>query len=167
MGRWQRGRGREAAGVGLDPLQPVISLPARSPRPPPPPPQHFGPVDKALAEFAAETGILAAASDFPKKCGDLVLDWAARAGAVRGRALDLGCAVGRSTFELAREYGEVVGIDISQTFIDGALPRAARCMLHAAPAWAAAAAWAGASCMRPLACAPCTPRMLTLLLLSH
>jgi putative 4-mercaptohistidine N1-methyltranferase len=33
------------------------------------------------------------------------------------RALDLGCAVGRSTFELARTAGEVIGIDLSQRFI--------------------------------------------------
>ena len=34
------------------------------------------------------------------------------------RALDIGCAVGRSSFELAREFEEVVGIDFSQSFID-------------------------------------------------
>lgn len=33
------------------------------------------------------------------------------------RAIDIGCAVGRSTFELAREYDEVVGLDYSQAFI--------------------------------------------------
>lgn len=33
------------------------------------------------------------------------------------RALDVGCAVGRSTFELALEYDEVVGIDYSNAFI--------------------------------------------------
>lgn len=33
------------------------------------------------------------------------------------RALDVGCAVGRSTFELAREFEEVVGIDYSAAFI--------------------------------------------------
>ena len=33
------------------------------------------------------------------------------------RALDIGCAVGRSTFELAREFDEVVGIDYSSAFI--------------------------------------------------
>lgn len=82
--------------------------------------QHFGPVDKVLEAFGDETGILAAAADFPRKCGELVLDWAERAGAPRGRALDLGCAVGRSTFEIARGFGEVVGIDISQTFVDAA-----------------------------------------------
>ena len=46
------------------------------------------------------------------------------------RALDLGCAVGRSTFELARHCTEVIGIDYSRRFIevaaalahDGAVP---------------------------------------------
>lgn len=33
------------------------------------------------------------------------------------RALDIGCAVGRSTFELAREFEEVVGVDFSSAFI--------------------------------------------------
>lgn len=40
-----------------------------------------------------------------------------------GRALDIGCAVGRSSFELARrvgEGGEVVGIDFSHSFIEAA-----------------------------------------------
>ena len=33
------------------------------------------------------------------------------------RALDVGCAVGRSTFELARDFEEVVGVDYSKAFI--------------------------------------------------
>ena len=33
------------------------------------------------------------------------------------RALDLGCAVGRSAFELARHCAEVIGVDFSQRFI--------------------------------------------------
>ncbi|MDR3403799.1 MAG: putative 4-mercaptohistidine N1-methyltransferase [Chthoniobacter sp.] len=37
------------------------------------------------------------------------------------RALDLGCAVGRSTFELARYCGEVIGIDYSQRFVTAAV----------------------------------------------
>ncbi len=36
------------------------------------------------------------------------------------RALDLGCSVGRSTFELANYAVEVVGIDYSQAFINAA-----------------------------------------------
>jgi len=45
------------------------------------------------------------------------LPTAQRAGA---RALDLGCAVGRSSFELARHCAEVIGIDYSKAFIDAA-----------------------------------------------
>ena len=33
-------------------------------------------------------------------------------------ALDIGCAVGRSTFELSQKFNQVVGIDYSQAFID-------------------------------------------------
>ncbi len=36
------------------------------------------------------------------------------------QALDLGCAVGRSTFELARYCQQVTGIDLSHTFIQAA-----------------------------------------------
>lgn len=37
-----------------------------------------------------------------------------------GRALDIGCAVGRATFELARYFDTVVGIDYSETFVRAA-----------------------------------------------
>ena len=40
--------------------------------------------------------------------------------AVGARALDLGCSVGRSSFELARYCDEVIGIDYSRAFIDAA-----------------------------------------------
>jgi putative 4-mercaptohistidine N1-methyltranferase len=36
------------------------------------------------------------------------------------RALDLGCAVGRSSFELARRCSEVIGIDYSLSFVSAA-----------------------------------------------
>ncbi|MRR56471.1 MAG: putative 4-mercaptohistidine N1-methyltransferase [Deltaproteobacteria bacterium] len=35
----------------------------------------------------------------------------------RGAALDLGCAVGRTSFELAREFSSVTGLDFSRRFI--------------------------------------------------
>jgi len=57
----------------------------------------------------------------PQEGLEFPLRTAAPALAVGGaRALDLGCAVGRSTFELARAYDEVIGIDFSQAFIDAA-----------------------------------------------
>ncbi|WP_455815419.1 5-histidylcysteine sulfoxide synthase [Pseudomonas graminis] len=39
----------------------------------------------------------------------------------RQRALDIGCATGRASFELARHFGQVVGMDYSARFIDVAL----------------------------------------------
>lgn len=58
------------------------------------------------------------ALDFPKRCVSegLALDKMP----ADARGLDLGCAVGRSSFELARFCREVVGIDYSQAFIDAA-----------------------------------------------
>ncbi len=41
------------------------------------------------------------------------------------RALDLGCAVGRSSFELARSCREVLGVDFSQSFVRAASELAA------------------------------------------
>lgn len=91
---------------------------------------HYGPVDRVYPELANETGIIAAALDFPAKLAECLSSWAERAGVLpaaaadgasasgSGRALDLGCAVGRSTFELGRRFGEVVGVDISKTFIE-------------------------------------------------
>ncbi len=55
---------------------------------------------------------------FPQRCADEAV--ARGKLPAEARALDIGCAVGRSTFELARTCGEVVGIDASQAFIDAA-----------------------------------------------
>jgi putative 4-mercaptohistidine N1-methyltranferase len=58
----------------------------------------------------------AAALEFPARCVSQCLD-PARLPA-QARALDLGCAVGGSSFELARHCPEVIGIDFSKQFID-------------------------------------------------
>ena len=43
--------------------------------------------------------------------------------AARGKALDLGCAVGGASFELARSFGAVTGIDYSRAFVNAAKVR--------------------------------------------
>jgi putative 4-mercaptohistidine N1-methyltranferase len=53
---------------------------------------------------------------YPARCAD----WLARSAGAHGRALDLGCAVGRASFELSRDFPEVVGIDLSRSFIAAA-----------------------------------------------
>ncbi len=54
--------------------------------------------------------------NFPKALAQIAIE-ATGQGAHR-RALDLGCAVGRATFELARHFDEVTGMDFSARFID-------------------------------------------------
>lgn len=84
--------------------------------------------DKLLAEYllfhyASAEGILPAAGralegalDYPVRCVTECVDVSTLP--ANARALDLGCAVGRSTFELARHCGSALGIDYSQRFID-------------------------------------------------
>ena len=59
------------------------------------------------------------AFDFPVRCARLCLDDLPAVPA-RARALDVGCAVGRASFELARHCDTVAGIDFSRRFIDAA-----------------------------------------------
>jgi len=53
--------------------------------------------------------------NYPKQCAQIGIDLLA--GKPKRRALDLGCAVGRSTFELAKAFDQVTGIDFSARFI--------------------------------------------------
>lgn len=61
----------------------------------------------------------ASALGFPRRCVERVMADAS-SGPSNRRALDAGCAVGRSAFELSRHFGEVVGIDASRRFIEAA-----------------------------------------------
>ena len=54
--------------------------------------------------------------NYPAKCAQLCLQTLADNN--KQKALDLGCAVGRTTFELAREFDEVIGLDLSARFIE-------------------------------------------------
>ena len=73
---------------------------------------HYGAPEPLLPPELVEAGAL----EFPARCVSQCLD-SARLPA-QARALDLGCAVGRSSFELARQCVEVIGIDFSKQFIE-------------------------------------------------
>jgi putative 4-mercaptohistidine N1-methyltranferase len=74
---------------------------------------HYGSAEEILPYEFGPAGAL----DFPARVVHDCLDRALPAGA---RALDLGCAVGRSSFELAYYCAEVIGVDFSQNFIRAA-----------------------------------------------
>ena len=61
--------------------------------------------------------------NFAKACAELCIRAGQESGidGAGGRALDLGCAVGRSTFELATYFEQVVGLDFSARFIASAV----------------------------------------------
>lgn len=57
-----------------------------------------------------------AVKNFPKNSIELLEPYIKKSNTIK--ALDLGCSVGRSSFELAKTYGEVLGIDFSANFIN-------------------------------------------------
>ena len=73
---------------------------------------HYGTAEDQLPySFGPQDALF-----YPSRC---VSDFLPGIGRV-SRALDLGCAVGRSTFELTRWADEVIGIDLSSQFIAAA-----------------------------------------------
>jgi len=53
--------------------------------------------------------------NFAKKCAEYALEYAKET--PMGHALDLGCATGRASFELAKGFDKVTGIDFSARFV--------------------------------------------------
>jgi len=53
--------------------------------------------------------------NYPERCAKLALSYMKER--PKQRAFDVGCAIGRSSFELAREFDEVIGVDFSARFI--------------------------------------------------
>lgn len=68
-------------------------------------PYPFGPMD---------------AVEFPARCARWLTTAARDYGVATGKVLDIGCAVGRACFELARDYESVLGVDLSRAFIETA-----------------------------------------------
>lgn len=77
---------------------------------------HYGaPKDQMPYVFGPRDAV-----DFPVRCARWLADAAREYGVPTGTALDVGCAVGRASFELARVYDRVLGVDLSRGFIDAA-----------------------------------------------
>jgi 5-histidylcysteine sulfoxide synthase/putative 4-mercaptohistidine N1-methyltranferase len=75
---------------------------------------HWGSEKEIWSEVPASTR--PEVVHLPLKCAELTVQYASGFKSV----LDIGCAVGRSTFEMARRFENVVGIDYSQEFIESA-----------------------------------------------
>lgn len=77
---------------------------------------HYGTPEEILAGVGFDT------SGLPPRCLEFPVTTveAAQCDGPIGRALDLGCAVGRSSFELSKMAEETIGIDFSQSFVDAA-----------------------------------------------
>jgi len=56
--------------------------------------------------------------NYPAKCASIALEM--MQDKPRRKAFDIGCAIGRSSFELARGFDEVIGVDFSARFIQEA-----------------------------------------------
>ena len=56
--------------------------------------------------------------NYPAKCASIALE--VMKDKPRKKAFDIGCAIGRSSFELARGFDEVIGVDFSARFIQEA-----------------------------------------------
>lgn len=73
---------------------------------------HYGPPEINLPwQFGPQEAL-----DFPKRIVDQIT--AHPSTGERRSALDLGCAVGRSSFELSRFCKKVLGVDFSHAFVD-------------------------------------------------
>ncbi len=68
---------------------------------------HFGWGENALG-----------VENYPAVCGRIALEY--MKDKPKRKAFDIGCAIGRSTFELARGFDEVIGVDFSARFIQEA-----------------------------------------------
>ncbi len=77
---------------------------------------HFG------SEAEQSDQALAARIDFPLVTSliERTVELMGKYSVGKSRALDLGCAVGRSSFEMSRDFDEVLGLDYSEAFIDAA-----------------------------------------------
>jgi putative 4-mercaptohistidine N1-methyltranferase len=75
---------------------------------------HYGSAEEILPSDRKWPAGMREALDFPKRTVAHFTQGRAK------RGLDLGCAVGRSTFEMARFCDEVIGIDFSHAFIRAA-----------------------------------------------
>jgi len=78
---------------------------------------HFGEASESLFDFKEAPF---SALGFPQRCADKLLAATKRLGLQLDSVLDIGCAVGGSSFQLSEHFKTVVGVDLSSSFISTA-----------------------------------------------
>ncbi|XP_070576946.1 ubiquinone biosynthesis O-methyltransferase-like [Ptychodera flava] len=74
---------------------------------------HYGSASEVLRwDFGPKEAL-----DFPRRVAEECMATFQPKEGVPSRALDIGCGVGRISFELARKFEQVVGVDYSQNFV--------------------------------------------------
>jgi len=73
---------------------------------------HYG-----ASEDFGRAAALSDSTGFAQRVAQLTSSWMAKLDLKSGRAIDVGCAVGGSSFELARTFEQVVGVDLSAAFV--------------------------------------------------
>lgn len=87
---------------------------------------HYGGESELLNFPALQGEQMKGATSFPLQCAQLCAKYVRTVPSFAAldpaalRACDIGCAVGRSSFELTRSFGSVVGLDYSAAFVDAA-----------------------------------------------
>lgn len=78
---------------------------------------HFGSQQETVPYSFAPVDAL----EFPQRCADIVIQTAQELKIPMRSALDVGCAVGGSSFKLSTAFEKVIGVDLSHSFIQAAL----------------------------------------------
>ena len=76
---------------------------------------HYGSTADGAHPLAGEQ-----IAHFPQRCAQALVEIAKQKGCNVEKAIDIGCAVGGATFELAKAFKTTIGVDISEPFIHAA-----------------------------------------------
>ncbi|KAF3481899.1 generic methyltransferase [Arthroderma uncinatum] len=81
---------------------------------------HYGTLAETLGPAVPDTAGLSLSHNYVNRVVELLVDTARAQGLQLGSALDVGCAVGGTSFALSKYFDSVIGVDQSEAFIGAA-----------------------------------------------